>query len=277
MQTINDSAAEQLYKLICASKVFLIAGPCVAESEDLLMQVSEYLTQYSTQRNVVYIFKTSFDKANRTSLSSGRGLGLEKTMLIFEKIKNKYKIPITTDIHEAYQAQEVAAMVDVLQIPAFLCRQTDLLLAAGHTGKIVNIKKAQFMSGADMHMPAQKVASTGNHKIMLCERGNMYGYHQLVVDYTNIVEMKKAGYPVIMDCTHAVQQPGGMGTATGGNREYVPYLANAAAAVGVHGYFFEVHPNPDKAMSDGANMLRLNDFATVFDRVLEHHYLSLKY
>lgn len=247
---------------------FIIAGPCVIESQDLLMEIAEELVRLKKLFNIPIIFKASFDKANRTSIHSFRGPGIKKGLKMLAKVKKKYQLPITTDIHEAHQAEKAAAVVDILQIPAFLCRQTDLLVAAGKTDKIVNIKKAQFLSGQDMQFPAEKVASTGNHKILLTERGNMYGYNNLAVDFRNIPDMQAFGYPVVMDCTHAVQRPGGAGGKTGGNREFVPMMAYAAKAFGANGYFFEVHPNPTKAKSDGPNMLYLKDFEGVLRKLL---------
>jgi len=248
---------------------FIIAGPCVIESKNLLFEIAEELVRLQTLFNIPIIFKASFDKANRTSINSFRGPGLNKGIELLAAVKEKYQLPITTDIHESVQAAPVGEIVDILQIPAFLCRQTDLLVAAGKTNKIVNIKKAQFLSGQDMEFPAEKVASTGNHKILLTERGNMYGYNNLAVDFRNIPDMQAFGYPVIMDCTHAVQRPGGAGGKTGGNREFVPAMAYAARAFGANGYFFEVHPNPEIAKSDGPNMLYLKDFEQVLTKLFK--------
>ncbi|MCI4667372.1 MAG: 3-deoxy-8-phosphooctulonate synthase [Bacteroidia bacterium] len=247
---------------------FIIAGPCVIESQTLLLQVGEELARLQQKFGIPVIFKSSFDKANRTSISSFRGPGLEKGLEMLQKVKDEFALPITTDIHEAHQALPAAEVVDILQIPAFLCRQTDLLLAAGNTDAIVNIKKAQFLGGEDMKYPAQKVASTGNEQLMLTERGNMFGYQNLVVDFRNIPLMKEFGYPVVMDCTHSVQRPGAAGGKTGGDRQFVPSMAYAAKAFGVNGYFFEVHPDPTSAKSDGPNMLYLKDFEQVIYRLL---------
>lgn len=247
---------------------FLIVGPCVIESKDLLFEIAEELVRLQTLYNIPIIFKASFDKANRTSINSFRGPGLKKGLKQLAAVKQKYQLPITTDIHESWQAAPVSEVVDILQIPAFLCRQTDLLVAAGKTNKIVNIKKAQFLSGKDMEFPAEKVASTGNQQILLTERGNMYGYNNLAVDFRNIPDMQAFGYPVVMDCTHAVQRPGGAGGKTGGNREFVPAMAYAAKSFGANGYFFEVHPDPEVAKSDGTNMLYLRDFETVIHKLL---------
>jgi 2-dehydro-3-deoxyphosphooctonate aldolase (KDO 8-P synthase) len=247
---------------------FFMLGPCVIESTELLHTVAEELVRLRNKLNVPIIFKSSFDKANRTSKSGFRGMGMEKGLEMLLDVKQRYGLPIVTDIHESYQAAPVAEVADVLQIPAFLCRQTDLLLAAASTGKIVNIKKAQFLSGLDMQFPAEKVAETGNQQILLTERGNMFGYNNLIVDFRNIPDMKQFGYPVVMDCTHAVQRPGGAGGKTGGNREFVPQMALAAKAFGANGYFLEVHPNPEKAMSDGPNMLYLNDLEATLTQIL---------
>ncbi len=237
----------------------IIAGPCVIESYDLLETVAQELVRLNDKYALNIIFKASFDKANRTSIHSFRGPGLEKGLQMLQDIKSKYGLRLLTDIHESCQAEPVGQVVDVIQIPAFLCRQTDLLVAAASTGKIVNIKKAQFLSGEDMKYPVQKVRESGNDKVWLTERGNIYGYNNLVVDFRNIADMKKFSDTVIMDCTHSVQRPGAAGGKTGGNREFVPAMALAAKAFGANGYFFEVHPDPDQALSDGPNMLYLND------------------
>lgn len=247
---------------------FFIAGPCVIESGALLDQVATFLKGLKGTISAPIIFKASFDKANRTSVDSFRGPGIEKGLEELQAVKDKYGFPILTDIHEAWQAKEAAKVADVLQIPAFLCRQTDLLLAAGETGKIVNIKKAQFLSGKDMLYGVRKVESTGNKQIILTERGNSFGYNNLVVDFRNIIDMKEFGYPVVMDATHSVQRPGGEGGKSGGNREYVPYMARAARAVGANGYFFEIHPDPAHALSDGPNMLTLSAFETLAKELL---------
>lgn len=249
-------------------KPVFIAGPCVIENMDVLEQVAQRLVEINAKYDVDIIFKSSFDKANRTSISSYRGPGLEKGMKMLADIKSKYGLRILTDIHESCQAQPAAEVADVLQIPAFLCRQTDLLVAAAKTGKIVNIKKAQFLSGEDMQFPVQKVRESGNDNVWLTERGNMYGYNNLAVDFRNIADMKKYADIVIMDCTHSVQRPGAAGGKTGGNREFVPAMALAAKAFGANGYFFEVHPDPEKALSDGPNMLYLDDLEAVVKSLL---------
>ncbi len=247
---------------------FLIAGPCVIESDELLDTVARALVRVREQWDIPVIFKASFDKANRTAITSFRGPGLERGLEQLQRIKTTYELPLTTDIHEPHQAAPAAGVVDVLQIPAFLCRQTDLLVAAAATGAIVNIKKAQFLSGADMRFPAQKVKESGNPNILLTERGNMFGYNNLVVDFRNIPDMKKHGYPVVMDCTHSVQRPGGGGGHTSGNREFVPAMAMAAKAFGANGYFLEVHPNPENAKSDGPNQLHLGDLMPLLTQLL---------
>lgn len=249
-------------------KPIIIAGPCVIESMEVLETVAEKLVQLRELYGLDIIFKSSFDKANRTSISSFRGPGLEKGMQMLADIKEKYRLRILTDIHESYQAPVAGEIADVLQIPAFLCRQTDLLVAAARTGRIVNIKKAQFLSGMDMQYPVQKVRESGNDKVWLTERGNMYGYNNLAVDFRNIADMHHFSNTVIMDCTHSVQRPGAAGGKTGGNREFVPSMALAAKAFGADGYFFEVHPDPDNALSDGPNMLQLDDLSDVIAKIL---------
>ena len=250
-------------------KPIFIAGPCVIESAECLDVVAQELVRLNNKYNIDIIFKSSFDKANRTSINSFRGPGMEKGLQMMADIKSKYGLRLLTDIHESYQAAPVGEVVDVLQIPAFLCRQTDLLVAAAKTGKTVNVKKAQFLSGEDMKYPVQKVKESGNDSVWLTERGNIYGYNNLVVDFRNIPDMKKIVPTVIMDCTHSVQRPGAAGGKTGGNREFVPAMALAAKAFGATGYFFEVHPNPEEAMSDSPNMLYLKDFEEVIKSLLD--------
>ncbi len=241
------------------NNIKLIAGPCVIESAELLDTVAERLVEINKTLGTDIIFKASFDKANRTSLSSARGVGMEKGLQMLADVRTKWGLKILTDVHESYQAEAAGEVVDVLQIPAFLCRQTDLLIASAKSGKIVNIKKAQFLSGEDMLYPYQKAKDSGAKEVWLTERGNMYGYNNLCVDFRNIPDMLKIADTVIMDCTHSVQRPGGAGGKTGGNREYVPMMARAAKAFGANGYFFEVHPTPDLGWSDAANMLHLHD------------------
>lgn len=245
-----------------------IAGPCVIESAELLDEVAAELVRLRGKYGIQIIFKASFDKANRTSIRSFRGPGLEKGLKMLADVKERYGLAITTDIHEASQAAPVGEVADVIQIPAFLCRQTDLLVAAAQTGKIVNIKKAQFLSGEDMLYPAEKVRESGNRNVWLTERGNSFGYNNLVVDFRNIPDMLRITDRVIMDCTHSVQRPGAAGGKTGGNREFVPAMALAAKAFGSNGWFFEVHPDPDKGMSDAANMLHLTDLENVIKSLL---------
>lgn len=246
----------------------LIAGPCVIESEDNLMMIAKKMREIAERLELEYYFKASFDKANRTSIFSYRGPGIDEGLRLLQKVKDTYGLKIATDIHEPWQAGRAAEVADIIQIPAFLCRQTDLLVAAAETGKIINVKKAQFMAPWDMKNVVEKLEEAGNRNIMLCERGTILGYNTLVVDMTGIVEMKKLGYPVVFDATHSVQKPGGNGTSTGGNRDYVEPLAKAAAAVGVDAMFFEVHPNPDRALSDGPNMVKLDEFEDILRRVI---------
>lgn len=245
-----------------------IAGPCVMESFSLMEEVAQELVRLNQIYHIDIIFKASFDKANRTSIHSFRGPGLEQGLKWLGDIKTKYRLRVLTDIHESYQAEPVGEVADVLQIPAFLCRQTDLLVAAARTGRTVNIKKAQFLSGTDMQYPVEKALEAGASEVWLTERGNMYGYNNLVVDFRNIPDMKKFTPTVIMDCTHSVQRPGSAGGKTGGNREFVPAMALAAKAFGATGYFFEVHPYPDNALSDGPNMLYLNQLESVVQSLL---------
>lgn len=249
-------------------KPIFIAGPCVIENKELIDVVAAELVRLREKLKIQIVFKASFDKANRTSICSFRGPGMERGLQMLADLKTKYTLPITTDIHEPYQALHVAEVADVIQIPAFLCRQTDLLVAAARTGKIVNVKKAQFLSGADMLYPVEKVRDSGNHNVWLTERGNSFGYNNLVVDFRNIPDMKKITDRVIMDCTHSVQRPGAAGGKTGGNREFVPAMAMAAKAFGANGWFFEVHPDPDRGLSDAANMLHLTDLENVIKSLL---------
>lgn len=247
----------------------LIAGPCVIESAELLDTVAAKLVEINRELGVDIAFKASFDKANRTSLGAYRGVGLERGLQMLSDVKERWGLKIVTDIHESYQAEAVGQVVDIMQIPAFLCRQTDLLIAAAKSGKIVNIKKAQFLSGEDMQYPYQKAIESGASEVWLTERGNCFGYNNLVVDFRNIADMLKISPTVIMDCTHSVQRPGAAGGKTGGNREFVPAMAMAAKAFGANGYFFEVHPDPDKGMSDAANMLQLDDLKPLVANLLK--------
>lgn len=247
----------------------LIAGPCVIESEELLDTVAKELVRINDKLGTDIIFKASFDKANRTSLNSFRGPGLDKGLEMLAAVKEKYGLKILTDIHEAWQAKPVGEVVDVIQIPAFLCRQTDLIVAAARTGKTVNIKKAQFLSGRDMVYPVDKARQSGAKDIWLTERGNSFGYNNLVVDFRNIPDMKEIVPTVIMDCTHSVQRPSAGNGKTTGDRRFVPSMALAAKAFGATGYFFEVHPDPDKGLSDAANMLELNKLYPLIEELLK--------
>lgn len=245
-----------------------IAGPCVIESQELLNVVAEELKAINNDLGIDIIFKASFDKANRTSIRSFRGPGLEKGLEMLANVKERYGLRILTDIHESYQAEAVGQVCDVIQIPAFLCRQTDLLVAAAKTGRIVNIKKAQFLSGLDMKYPLEKAKEAGAKDVWLTERGNSFGYNNLVVDFRNIPDMLNYTSNVIMDCTHSVQRPGASDGKTGGDRRFVPSMAMAAKAFGATGYFFEVHPNPDEGLSDAANMLELNKLKGLIKNLL---------
>lgn len=246
-----------------------IAGPCVIESQELLNTVAEEIVRINAKLGTDIIFKASFDKANRTSIHSFRGPGLDKGLQMLADIKERYGLRVLTDIHESYQAEPVGEVCDVLQIPAFLCRQTDLLVAAAKTGKTVNIKKAQFLSGMDMRYPVEKAMEAGAKEVWLTERGNMYGYNNLVVDFRNIADMLDITPRVVMDCTHSVQRPGAGGGKTSGDRRFVPSMALAAKAFGANGYFFEVHPDPDNALSDGPNMLFLDKLEGLVGKLLE--------
>ncbi|MBR2185025.1 MAG: 3-deoxy-8-phosphooctulonate synthase [Prevotella sp.] len=249
-------------------KPIFIAGPCVIESAELLDVVAQELVSINRELGTDIIFKASFDKANRTSISSFRGPGMEKGLQMLSDVKSKYGLRILTDIHESCQAAPVAEVADVLQIPAFLCRQTDLLVAAAKTGKAINIKKAQFLSGVDMRYPVQKARESGAEEVWLCERGNSFGYNNLVVDFRNIPDMLDIVPRVVMDCTHSVQRPGGGNGCTAGDRRFVPAMAKAAKAFGANGFFFEVHPDPDHALSDGPNMLHLKDLSNLIKELL---------
>lgn len=249
---------------IGADKLTILAGPCAIESQDVLNQTAEKLKQITEKLGINFVFKSSFDKANRSSITSFRGPGMEKGLEMLAKIKKDFEIPIVTDIHTPDQASPVAEVADILQIPAFLCRQTDLLVAAAKTGKIVNIKKGQFLAPEQMGPLIKKVEDSGNHNILITDRGTTFGYNNLVVDFRGIPIMQEFGYPVVFDATHSVQLPGANGTSSGGDRRFVPYLAKAAMAVGANCLFFEIHPDPDKALCDGANMVSLNKAENLF-------------
>ncbi len=246
----------------------LIAGPCVIENRDLVFEVAEAVNAICKKLGVQYIFKASFDKANRTSASTFRGPGVAAGLAVLQEVKDKLGLPVLTDIHESSHVAQVAEVVDVLQIPAFLCRQTDLLMAAAATGKAINVKKGQFLSPQEMSQVAQKLRTAGVENLMLTERGNSFGYNTLVVDFRSLPQLQSFGCPVIFDATHSVQQPGGQGGTSGGQREYVAPLARAAVAVGVDGLFMEIHPNPDKALSDGPNMLPLHRLEPLLKQLL---------
>ena len=252
-----------------SNRLCLIAGPCQLETEQHAMDMAGKIKDIADKFNIGFIYKTSFDKANRTSLKGKRGAGLEKSLPVFDKIKKELKIPILTDIHNEEQCSIVSSHVDILQIPAFLCRQTDLLIAAAKTKKIINVKKGQFLAPWDMVNVTKKISETGNNNILVTERGASFGYNTLVSDMRSIPIMAKNGYPVIFDATHSVQQPGGMGEKSGGQREFVEYLARAAVAVGVAGVFIETHQDPDNAPSDGPNMVPLNKLENLLKQLFE--------
>jgi len=247
----------------------LIAGPCVIESEDLVMKTAEKMKEVTQSLGLPFIFKASFDKANRSSIHAQRGPGIEKGLEILAKVKAEFDLPVTSDIHESTQADMAGEILDIIQIPAFLCRQTDLLIAAAKTGRIVNVKKGQFLAPWDMRNVVTKVKESGNERLLLTERGTTLGYNNLIVDMRSLTQMRELGAPVVFDATHSVQIPGGNGTSTGGKREFVPTLSRAAAAVGIDGLFAEVHPNPDEAWSDGPNMLKLDTVEEVLKPVIE--------
>ena len=247
--------------------LFLIAGPCVIESADLCMQIGETVKTACEKAGITYVFKASFDKANRSSGGSFRGPGIGEGLAILAKVKNALGVPVLTDIHEREQAGVAAEVVDILQVPAFLARQTDLLLACGKTGRIINIKKGQFMAPAEMRTAADKVKSTGNENVLLTERGTFFGYGRLVNDFMGLGEMQKTGCPVVFDATHSTQEPAGLGGVSGGRPEYAPVLARAAVAAGVEGIFLECHPEPAKARSDAASMLHLSDMPRLIDQL----------
>jgi 2-dehydro-3-deoxyphosphooctonate aldolase (KDO 8-P synthase) len=263
---LKDLFANQKYN---EKNFFLIAGPCVVESEELIFEVAEKVSGICKKLNIPYIFKSSYRKANRTSASSFIGLGDENALLMIKKVGSHFSLPTITDIHAHEEAALAAKYVDVLQIPAFLCRQTDLLIAAAQTGKIVNVKKGQFINGDSMKFAVEKIKKAGNEKVMLTDRGNTYGYNDLIVDFRNIPIMKTHQVPVIMDCTHSLQQPNQSSGITGGNPKMIETIAKAGVAVGVDGLFIETHPNPAIAKSDGANMLRLDLLEELLTKLLK--------
>ncbi len=247
----------------------LIAGPCAIESEEMSIRVAKKIKEMCDKLNINYVFKSSFDKANRSSVFSARGIGMEKGLKILKEVREKVGVPVITDIHEPWQAEEAAKFVDMLQIPAFLCRQTDLIVAAAKTGLPVNVKKGQFLAPWDMKNIVTKFEEVGNKNLMLCERGTTFGYNNFVVDMRSFLEMREFGYPIVFDATHSVQIPGGQGTSTGGNREYVFPLMRAALAVGVDAIFAEVHEDPDNAPCDGPNMLKLEDLEKILETAVK--------
>jgi 2-dehydro-3-deoxyphosphooctonate aldolase (KDO 8-P synthase) len=265
----NNPAQIGPYQCGKGKPLLLIAGPCVIESEELTLSIARRLKEVVAALPVQLVFKASFDKANRTSGAAFRGAGMEAGLKVLAHVKEATGLPVTTDLHESHQAAPVAAVCDLLQIPAFLARQTDLLIAAAKTGRAINVKKGQFMAPWDMRNVLEKLNAAGCPNVLLCERGTFFGYGRLVNDMRALPQMRELGAPVIFDATHSVQEPGGLGAATGGNREMVEPLARAATAIGVDGLFFEVHPDPDRAPSDGPNMLRLDDFPAVLKRILE--------
>jgi 2-dehydro-3-deoxyphosphooctonate aldolase (KDO 8-P synthase) len=250
-----------------AGRLTLIAGPCIVESLDLCREIAATVKPLCEEIGFSYIFKASFDKANRTSGASFRGRGMDAGLEALQTIRNEFGIPVTTDVHESWQAAKVAEVVDLLQIPAFLCRQTDLLVACAETGKAVNVKKGQFLAAWDMANVVKKIAEAGNPNILQTERGVSFGYNALVVDMTSLPQMRALGYPVCLDATHSTQMPGAAGTSTGGRREMIPYLARAAAAVGIDALFMEVHPEPEKGLSDAATMFRLSNLPALLHKV----------
>lgn len=247
----------------------LIAGPCAIENESMAIQTAAAIQDICSRLHIPFVFKSSFDKANRSSIHTSRGVGMQEGLRILRRIKDQLAIPIVTDVHETWQCDPVAEVADILQIPAYLSRQTDLLLEAGRTGRAIHVKKGQFMAPWDMINVIEKLESVDNHRILLCERGTFFGYNNLVVDMTSLVEMRRYGYPVVFDGTHSVQKPGGLGQQSGGNREMVSYLVRAALAVGIDGLFLEVHPDPDKAISDGPNQLALSTLEALLKQALE--------
>lgn len=274
MATISDVFQKYDFK---DDRLTLLAGPCAIESYETCAEVVETLKSITDELKINYVFKSSFDKANRTSINSSRGTGMEAGLKVLSQIKNNYNVPIVTDVHESYQCDPVAQVADVLQIPAYLSRQTDLLLAAGKTGRVVNIKKAQFMAPEDIQSAVDKVAQSNQH-ILVTERGSMFGYHQLVVDMTSLIQMRQTTYPIIFDATHSVQIPSGHGNHSGGNRDYAFPLMRAALAMGVDGIFAEVHPNPPKAISDQDSQLYLSKIRPILENAnkLFHEHLEMK-
>ena len=266
---IQNSINIGSFKVSNNSPFFLIAGPCSIEGNVHAIDHAGKINEICKSLNINFVFKSSFDKANRSSSKSSRGIGIDKGLEILSNVKKEINVPIITDVHESSQCNEVGSVVDIIQIPAFLCRQTDLLIAAGKTKKIINVKKGQFLAPWDMANVVEKIHKTGNNNILLTERGTSFGYNTLVSDMRSIPQMTKFGYPVIFDATHSVQQPGGLGLTSGGQREFVPILSRAAVAIGVAGLFVEVHENPDMAPSDGPNMIKLSELKSLLLKLIE--------
>lgn len=266
---ITNAKIANRFEIGAGQPLTVIAGPCVIESQDLLFEIAETMVNVCAELGINYVFKASFDKANRTSINSFRGPGLEKGLEMLQAVKDKYNVPLLTDIHESYQVKPVAEVVDILQIPAFLCRQTDLLVAAAATDCVINVKKGQFLAPRDMAQVINKIKEGGSENITLTERGYTFGYNNMVVDMRSLAIMRDLGCPVVMDATHSVQLPGGQGNTSGGERQFVPVLARAAAAVGIDALFMETHPNPAEAKSDGANSMPLNEVKELLSKVVE--------
>jgi len=271
---MTETISLQNYKIANDLPFTLLAGPCVPESRDHAMFMCENIKKVTDKLGIQLVYKSSFDKANRTSVSGERGLGLDKSLAVFEEVKKTFDVPVVTDVHAPEHCAAIAEIVDILQIPAFLCRQTDLLIAAGETGKVINVKKGQFLAPWDMTKVAEKIASTGNKNIMLCERGASFGYNTLVSDMRSLPIMKKTGYPVVFDATHSVQQPGGKGDSSGGDRTMVPVLASAAVSIGIAALFMEVHQDPDTAPSDGPNMVKLENLEKLLTKLQKFDEIS---
>ena len=263
-----DSIKSTIHEVLHGDKLFLLAGPCAIENEEITMQTAEFLTKLTDRLGIPYVFKSSYRKANRTKSNSFTGIGDEKALKLLGKVRSEFGVPTVTDIHESKEAEMAAEYVDVLQIPAFLFRQSELLQAAAKTGKVVNIKKGQFAAAEAMQFAAQKVVDAGNNQVMLTERGNMFGYGDMIVDYRNLIWMKEMGFKVIMDSTHSLQQPNNGSGTTGGLPQLIEPMAKAAVAVGVDGFFIETHPDPSKALSDGANMLPLHKMEDLLTKLL---------
>jgi len=272
MAALQRPTARVAGRVVGGGRLFVIAGPCVLETRELALSIAERLAKIAAERDLTLIFKASFDKANRTKVTSGRGLGLEPGLELLAEVRARSGLPVLTDVHLPEQCASAGEVVDVLQIPAFLCRQTDLVLAAAETGKAVNIKKGQFLAPWDMRHLTEKVTSVGNENVLVTERGTTFGYGRLVVDMTGLVDLSQTAHPVVFDATHSVQRPGGADGQTGGERRLAPLLARAAVATGqIDGLFFEVHPDPESSPSDGQNMVRLDDFGAILDGVLAVH------